>query len=55
MSPFDIMYGNVDSDGWDDMELEFEEVLTLYTFFLYGDEARMTFWDKNHLYLSKDL
>jgi hypothetical protein len=38
LSPLDRIYGDVGNDGWDDLEFEYEEFLTLYSFF-YGYEA----------------
>jgi hypothetical protein len=44
LTPHGRIYGDVSNDGWDDLELEFEEFLALYTF-LYMDDSRKDFWD----------
>jgi hypothetical protein len=31
LSPMDRIYGDASNDGWDDLELEYQEFLTLYT------------------------
>ena len=48
----DGIYGDVDNDGWDDLELEFEEFLTLYNFLQQDEEKRKTFWDHQRLHWS---
>ena len=50
----DGIYGDVDNDGWEDLEVDFEEFLTLYNF-LQSDEdkTRKTFWDHERLDWSK--
>ena len=41
MSDVDGIYGDIENDGWDDLELEFEEFLTLYNFLNHdGDERK---------------
>jgi hypothetical protein len=37
VTTYDRIYGDVGNDGWDDLDLEFEEFLALYSF-LYMDE-----------------
>ena len=54
LSPIDRVYGDVANDGWDDLESEFEEFLTLYTL-LFQDEKRKSFWDHERLDWSKHL
>jgi hypothetical protein len=43
------IYGDLDNDGWDDLELEFEEFLFLYNFLQQDDEGRKSFWDHERL------
>jgi hypothetical protein len=40
----DVIYGDVGNNGWDDLELEYQEFLTLYTV-LFPDNTRKCFWD----------
>jgi len=50
----DSIYSDVDNDRWDDLELEFQEFLTLYNFLQTDeDEKRKTFWDHEPLDWSK--
>jgi hypothetical protein len=48
LSPSDRIYGDVGNDGWDALELEFEEFLTLYTL-LFPVDTRKSFWDHERL------
>jgi hypothetical protein len=54
LSPTDRIYGDVGNDGWDDLELEYQEFLTLYTV-LFPDETRKSFWDHQRLDWSRHL
>ena len=49
MSDVDRVYGDLENDGWDDLELEFEEFLNLYNFLEHDKEKRKTFWDHDRL------
>jgi hypothetical protein len=50
LSPLDRgINGDGGNDGWDTLELEFEEFLTTLYTFLYGDESRKALWDHEHL------
>ena len=49
MSDVDRVYGDLENDGWDDLELEFEEFLNLYNFLEHDKEKRKTFWDHHRL------
>jgi hypothetical protein len=56
LSPVDrIYYSDLDNDGWNDLELEFEEFLTMYTFLQHDDEGRKYFWDHQRLDWSKHM
>jgi hypothetical protein len=49
LTPYDKFYGDVGSnDGWDDLDLEFEEFLSIYSF-LYMDNLRKAYWNHEHL------
>jgi hypothetical protein len=45
MSDVDGVYGDLENDGWDDLELEFEEFLLLYNFLQIDGDGRKCFWD----------
>ena len=55
MSDVDGVYGDIVNDGWDDLELEFEEFLTLYNFLYFDGNGRKSFWDHDRLDWSKHL
>jgi hypothetical protein len=49
MSDVDGVYGDLENDGWDDLELEFEEFLLLYNFLQIDGGGRKSFWDHERL------
>jgi hypothetical protein len=55
LSPTDSIYGDVGNDGWDDLELECQEFLTLYTLLFPDDDKRKSFWDHERLDWSSHL
>jgi hypothetical protein len=55
LSPSDRIYGDIGNDGWDDLELEFQEFLTLYSFLYSDKEGRKSFWDHERLDWSMQL
>jgi hypothetical protein len=54
LSPTDRIYRDVINDGWDDLELEYQDFLTLYTV-LFPDNKRKSFWDHERLDWSRHL
>ncbi len=49
LSPTDSIYDDVGNDGWDDLELECQEFLNLYTLLFPDDDKRKSFWDHERL------
>ncbi len=55
MSDVDRVYGDLENDGWDDLELEFEEFLLLYNFIQIDGDGRMSCWEHERLDWSSHL
>jgi hypothetical protein len=49
------VYGDLENDRWDNLELEFEEFLLLYTFLQIDGNGRKCFWDHERLDWSRHL